>query len=105
MSDNSPEIRFNEVARRFEASLPDSGELAVLDVRKTDGTWTLRHTEVPKEFSGKGVGSALVRRALEAARLAGVNVKPVCPFTAAYIKRHQEEVDLVHPEYLYLVER
>lgn len=105
MSDNAVEVSFNEEARRFEATLPGSDELAVLDVRLTDETWTLRHTEVPRAFSGQGVGSALVRRALAAARAAGVKVKPVCPFTASYIKRHQEEVDLVHEDYLYLVER
>ncbi len=105
MSDLDVEVTFNEAARRFEATLPGSSELAVLDVRQADQVWTFRHTAVPREFSGKGVGSKLVQEALAAARAAGVKVKPVCPFTASYIKRHQEEVDLVHEDYLYLVER
>ncbi len=105
MSEAEPQVRFNEEARRYEVTLPGAEEKAFLAVRRTPESWTLRHTEVPTAFSGQGVGSALVRTALEDARAAGVTVKPVCPFTAAYIKRHQEELDLVHPEYLGSVER
>lgn len=105
MSDTEQQVRFNEEARRYEVSLPGSDETAFLAVRRTPDSWTLRHTEVPSEFSGQGVGSALVRTALQDARAAGVTVKPVCPFIAAYIKRHQEEVNLVHPDYLSAVER
>ena len=105
MSESQPKVSFNEDARRYEVSLPGSEQTAFLAVRRTPESWTLRHTEVPTQFSGQGVGSALVRTALKDARAAGVNVKPVCPFTAAYIKRHQEEVDLVHPDYLSTVER
>lgn len=105
MTEGNIQVTFNPDAQRFEAQLPGSSEPAVLDVRQTDGHWTLRHTGVPQSHSGQGVGTALVRETLRAARAAGVKVKPVCPFTAAYIKRHQEEVDLVHDDYLYLVER
>lgn len=105
MNESDLEVTFNESERRYEVNPDDSDETAILQVRRTPEYWTLRHTEVPPEFSGQGVGSALVKAALDGARAAGVRVKPVCPFTAAYIKRNQEYVDLVHEDYLHAVER
>lgn len=105
MSEAGLEVTLDEATGRFVTKLPDSDETAFLTVRRTPEVWTLRHTEVPSAFSGQGVGSALVRTVLDAARAAGVQVKPVCPFTAAFIRRHQEYVDLVHEDYLRAVER
>jgi uncharacterized protein len=53
------------------------------------------HTEVREEFEGHGVGSALVRGALDAVRAAGGTVVAQCPFFAAYIQGHPEYGDLV----------
>ena len=57
------------------------------------------HTEVPPAHEGQGIGSALIRFALAAARERGVEVIPICPFFAAYIKRHEEVQDLLDPAY------
>jgi hypothetical protein len=43
-----------------------------------------------------GVGSKLAGAALEFARREGLHVNPLCPFVAAYIRRHSEYEDLVH---------
>jgi predicted GNAT family acetyltransferase len=50
----------------------------------------MTHTEVPPEFEGKGVGSQLVKGALEIVKNDGKRVRPLCTFVAAYIKRHPE---------------
>lgn len=57
-----------------------------------------RHTEVDDRFSGEGLGSKLVRHALDDVRASGGKVVPLCPFFAAYIKRHPEYEDLVDQE-------
>ena len=49
----------------------------------------------PPAIEGHGVGSKLVRGALDAARDQGLRVVPQCPFVAAYIKRHPEYEDLL----------
>jgi hypothetical protein len=59
------------------------------------GVITFRHTEVPPEMSGHGVGSQLVRGALEAARARGLKVVARCPFVAAYLAKHPEFNDLL----------
>jgi hypothetical protein len=41
----------------------------------------------------------MARAALEAARADGLEVVPLCPYVAAYIRRHQEYLPLVSPPY------
>src|SRR5690606_17493780 len=53
------------------------------------------HTVVETAAEGRGVGSALARTALDAARAEGLRVVPQCPFIAAYIARHPDYADLV----------
>jgi hypothetical protein len=45
------------------------------------------------------VGGKLVRTAMEFVRQRGELVIPVCPFVSAYIQRHPQYHDLVHPGY------
>lgn len=87
----------NTEAGRFEVRLGDDVAFAEYRLLKTGIHFP--HAEVPPAFEGKGVGSKLVRTALDYAREHGQVVMPVCPFFAAYIKRHDEYHDLVHPDY------
>ncbi len=50
---------------------------------------------MPKELGGKGVGSKLVKGALEQVRRDGLKVVPDCPFVNAYIEKHPEQADLL----------
>lgn len=49
------------------------------------------HTHVPASHEGQGIGSALIRFALKEARERKLKVVPICPFFAAYIKKHAQE--------------
>ncbi len=53
------------------------------------------HTEVPAAVEGQGIGSRLIRGALEAARAQGLQVVPRCSFVSAYLARHPEFNELV----------
>jgi uncharacterized protein len=53
------------------------------------------HTDVPKELGGRGAGVALVRRAVEDARAAGIKIIPLCPFAKAQIEKHKEWQDIL----------
>ena len=57
------------------------------------------HTEVDDAFEGKGVGSQLARGALDDVREQGQKVVPLCPFIAAYIRRHEDYHDLIAENY------
>jgi len=55
----------------------------------------IKHTEVLPAEEGKGYGSALVRSLLGHARAEGKKVIPICPYAAAFIRKHPEFQDLV----------
>jgi len=50
---------------------------------------------VPDALRGKGAGQALVRRAVEDARAAGISIIPLCPFARAQIDKHPEWQDVL----------
>ena len=87
----------NAAKHRFEVSLDD--ETAYAEYKLAAGEITLTHTEVPKAFEGRGVGSQLAKAALGYAREQGLKVIPLCPFMAAYITKHPEWHDLVKASY------
>lgn len=81
-------------AGRYEARFGD--DLAgVIEYRALSGRVVFLHTEVDERFVGRGVGQRLARTALDDLRSRGLRVTPICPFIAAYIKRHPEYEDLV----------
>lgn len=55
----------------------------------------LTHTEVPTELEGKGIGTALIKKALEDIKQKDLTLVPMCPFVAMYIKRNPEWKSLV----------
>lgn len=89
MSNN---VRDNTDRNRFELDADD--HVAFSNYKRTGGVLNILHTEVPKELEGRGIGSALIRGVLDAARAEGLKVNPVCPFAKAYIERHPEYAGL-----------
>jgi predicted GNAT family acetyltransferase len=87
-------VRDNPSLHRFE--LDADGHTAVTYYKLSPGLITFTHTEVPSELGGRGVGSALVRGALEQVRARGLKVEPKCPFVAGYIGKHPEFSDLLN---------
>jgi uncharacterized protein len=79
---------------RYEA-LRDGQLVGLIRYRTEPGVVVLVHTEVDEAVEGTGVGSQLVRGALEDLRARGLRLVPVCPFVAAYLRRHPEEADLL----------
>ena len=70
--------------------------VALAEYRATTGALMLTHTEVNQDLEGQGVGSSLIRFALDDIRAKGLHVVPMCPFVVAFIKRHRAEyLDLV----------
>ena len=79
----------NASAHRFELSFPEG--VATLRYRyDVDGSLVLVHSEVPQALAGRGLAERLARAALESARSRGLHVVVICPFVAAYIKKHPE---------------
>ena len=79
---------------RYEAFVDDQ-RAGYLSYRRRDDLIAIDHTQVDERHEGEGVGSALIVRALEDAREAGIDVLPFCPFANEYIQRHPEYTPLV----------
>jgi len=90
----APDIRDNSERHRFEIDLGD-GTFAFAEYNLIPGKIMFTHTEVPEAHGGQGLGSALIRFGLSAARERGLKVIPICPFFAAYMERHPEVQDLL----------
>jgi predicted GNAT family acetyltransferase len=81
--------------RRYEL-LVGGGHAGELAYRERAGNVVaLVHTEVDPTLRRRGLGSALVAAALEDARARALRVEPLCPFVAAYLRRHPDYGDLL----------
>ncbi|KQT35185.1 acetyltransferase [Sphingomonas sp. Leaf412] len=86
-------VRDNRAEAEFELDV--DGHRAVAAYQLEGRTIVFTHTLVPPEIEGRGVGSKLIRGALDAARDRGLTVVPQCPFVRDYIARHPEYRDLL----------
>jgi predicted GNAT family acetyltransferase len=93
MPDDTITVADNEAARQFEAQV--DGQLARLVYERTPDRIALIHTEVADALEGRGIGSRLVRFALDDARARRLRVVPRCPFVRAFIERRPEYRELV----------
>ena len=86
-------ITHNAQAQRFETSI--NGHIGYLSYQERGDTLVYDHTIVPQELGGLGVGSALVKYALDYAQNHDKKVVPQCSFVSAYIHKHPEYQNLV----------
>jgi hypothetical protein len=86
-------VQNNEAKHRYELEV--EGHIAASYYQLSDNVITFIHTEVPKELEGKGIGSRLVKGALDQVRASGLKVVAQCPFVKAYIGKHPEYADLL----------
>ena len=89
-----PIVRDVPEADRFEIR---DGErvLGVAAYERRGDTIVFTHTEVDPDAGQSGLGSTLVRTALDEVRSRGGKVIPLCPFVRGWIDRHAEYADLV----------
>jgi predicted GNAT family acetyltransferase len=89
-----PQVRDNPEAHRYEVLLGDV-VAGYSEYRRLGDRIVFTHTLVDPAFAGQGLGSRLAAGALDDVRARGLKVTPICPFVAAYIKRHPAYADLV----------
>ena len=82
-------VRDNPERHRFEIDLGD-GTFAIAEYTLRPGKIMFTHTEVPEAHEGKGIGTTLIRFALDAARERGLKVIPICSYARAVMQRAQQ---------------
>ena len=89
----SDTVNNNGEKHRFELEV--DGHLAAAYYERSGSVITFEHTEVPAELGGKGVGSRLVKGALDQVRAEGLQVVAQCPFVKAWIGKNPAYADLL----------
>ena len=85
----------NPAHHRYELAV--DGHIAATYYQIADGVITFVHTEVPPELGGKGIGSKLIKGALDQVRAEGLKVVATqCPYVKAYIEKHTDYADLLN---------
>jgi predicted GNAT family acetyltransferase len=88
----------NPALHRYEITA--DGEVAGFTVYELrPGIIAFMHTQIGEEWGGRGLGSILVRCALDDVRSRGLAVLPYCPFVRSWLERHEDYVDLVPAEH------
>lgn len=73
----------------YFAATKDGRDAGLMTYVYTDGgRFIIDHTEVDDEFSGQGVGKAMVNAAVAFARENGLKIIPLCPFVKVMFKRN-----------------
>jgi predicted GNAT family acetyltransferase len=83
----------NKAQQRYELAV--EGHIAATYYKVEDNVITFIHTEVPPELGGKGIGSKLIRGALDQVRADGFKVIAQCPFVKAFIEKNADYQDLL----------
>lgn len=89
-------VEENVELQRFELPISDDAVAAAYyRLELEDGRVVLIHTEVPQEFSGRGIASQLAHGTFEILR--GTHRRAVlkCPFMVRFLVRHPEYGDVV----------
>jgi uncharacterized protein len=91
---NDTSVVDNPAEQRYELRV-DGAVAGFAAYRAGDAADTFTHTEVDPAYEGRGLGSVLVRGALDQARARGRAVRPACPFVRSFVERHPDYLDLV----------
>jgi predicted GNAT family acetyltransferase len=93
MENDQLQLVVNDKLSHLELAV--DGYTAFIKYKLIGSKMFLIHTQVPEELKGKGVGSAIVEKALRFAREKGYAIVPICPFVQAYLKKHPEWGDII----------
>lgn len=87
-------ITHNVERERFETVVENL--MSVIEYRiDNEGNMDITHTGVPRELEGRGIAAALTRYMLEYAKNNAIKIRPLCPYTSAYIRKHPEYEELI----------
>jgi len=87
----------NKELNRFE--IYSDGELAgFAEFKIKNQMISYTHTEIDTRFGGQGLGSQLIKEALDEALEQDLQVAPYCSFVSAYIRKNSEKYLHLVPE-------
>jgi len=70
-------------------------QIGLMEYQRDGDTLALLHAETDPAHSGQGIAGQLTREVLDEARARGLSVIPLCPYVAAWMRKHPDYADLV----------
>lgn len=92
-----PDIHDNPDHNRYELTI--DGQVAVVTYNLSPPNLMITETLVPQALEGQGIASRMAKHVIADATARGLLLLPVCPFFSAYLKKHPEHAEAVHPTY------
>jgi len=89
------DIHDNTDAHRFELEI--EGQTAVAIYNLSGRNLMITEVLVPSPLEGRGVAGRLMRHVVAEARARGLLILPVCPYASAWLRKHPDHADVVHP--------
>lgn len=96
--DRGTAVRDDPEAHRYVVTV-DGEPAGFSEYRLRPGRVVFTHTVVEPAFEGRGVGNTLARTALDDVVRRGLMIVPLCPFIAAYLRRHPDYLDSVDADH------
>jgi predicted GNAT family acetyltransferase len=91
-------VRHNPRLSRYEVAVRHGVLAGVAVYQRHERRIAFLHTEIAPRHEGAELGGCLARAALDDVRALDLEVVPLCPLIAAYIRSHADEYpDLVVP--------
>lgn len=87
-------VQENRQLHRFELPI-SQGLVAAAYYRVEDDRVVLFHTEVPSEFTGRGIGSRLAQGIFDLLRASGRKAILRCPFMSRFFADHLDYMDVI----------
>ena len=81
-------VEHNESKRRFEITLGE--EMAFAEYRVEGDQMVFTHTEVPRQFRGRGIAQKLVLAGFDVASKKCLRIVPLCSYAARVLQEHPE---------------
>lgn len=81
-------IRFNEALGRYEQDY--DGHIVYANIRTVDGIVYIDYVEAPPALRGTGAAARFMADLMEALRLEGVKVHPICGYAASWLRKHKD---------------
>ena len=92
---DAAQVFHNVGQHRFELPIEGEAIAAAYYRRDDEGRFVLTHTEVPSEYEGRGLASALASGVFEIARAKTYKLVLRCEFMQGWCARHPEFGDVV----------
>lgn len=94
MNHPEPCVKRDDEQQRYVLEI-DRTPLGFAQYHESGERRVFTHTEIDDSLAGQGMGSRLIRAALDDTRQQGRRIVAECEFVAAYVQKHDDWKDLI----------